>query len=229
MSDFKGLVEEMKTFYGVSSLEAVAEKMGYNRKNALNWQKKQKLSAHAQLKWLEAKQNQKTGEETMSTELDVEQQELGKKGSDVEAASAFVTANYYPDISVSAGYGRALLNEEQATTITIPVGILGNVSELNLRKRYDVLHVYGDSMLPYIKDGEIALIERTEQASNGDVVIANIRDDLYIKYFERHPLGKWVKLRSHNKEYSDIELVGDEIEMLHIVGVLRATISVKVF
>ncbi|MDE7255486.1 MAG: LexA family transcriptional regulator [Helicobacter sp.] len=152
-----------------------------------------------------------------------------KKGSDVEAASAFVTANYYPDISVSAGYGRALLNEEQATTITIPVGILGNVTELNLRKRYDVLHVYGDSMLPYIKDGEIALIERTEQASNGDVVIANIRDDLYIKYFERHPLGKWVKLRSHNKEYSDIELVGDEIEMLHIVGVLRATISVKVF
>ncbi|MDE7216571.1 MAG: helix-turn-helix domain-containing protein [Helicobacter sp.] len=140
-----------------------------------------------------------------------------------------ITANYYPDISVSAGYGRALLNEEQATTITIPVGILGNITGLNLRKRYDVLHVYGDSMLPYIKDGEIALIERTEQASNGDVVIANIRDDLYIKYFERHPLGKWVKLRSHNKEYSDIELVGDEIEMLHIVGVLRATISVKVF
>lgn len=151
-----------------------------------------------------------------------------KKGGNMEAASAFVTANYYPDISVSAGYGRAV-GEVESTAITIPVGILGNVTGLNLKKRYDALRVYGDSMLPYIRDGEIALIERTEQAMNGDVVVANIGDNLYIKYFECHPLGKWVKLRSHNKEYSDIELVGDEVSMLRVVGVLRATISVKIF
>ena len=70
MSDFKGLVEEMKTFYGVSSLEAVAEKMGYEKNTAIGWRNNKKLSAHAQLKWLEAKSG---GNNDMSFEQLVEE------------------------------------------------------------------------------------------------------------------------------------------------------------
>lgn len=139
-----------------------------------------------------------------------------------------ITANYYPDISASAGYGRAIYNHLHIKSITIPVNFLGNTFGLDLKKQYDALRVYGDSMLPYIKDGEIALIERTQNVQNGNVVVASIGDDLFIKYFERHPLGKWVRLSSHNKDYSDIELVGDEIQMLRVVGILCATISVDV-
>lgn len=36
------------------------------------------------------------------------------------------------------------------------------------------------------------------------LVIAIIENELVVKELERHPLGKWVKLRSHNKEYSGI-------------------------
>lgn len=202
--------------------ERLAQELGITARQIINYE-----TGRTPIKAFIAKQFKALASEILEQD-DSLNRRLGSEKIPEYMKSQTITANYYPDISISAGYGRAI-GELESTTITIPVGILGNITGLELRKRYDALRVYGDSMLPYIKDGEIALIELTEQAVNGDVVVANICDNLYIKYFECHPLGKWVRLRSHNKEYSDIELVGDEVGMLRIVGILRATISVKVF
>lgn len=40
MQDKKEIIEEMKSFFGVTSLEDVAEKLGYSRTTAGNWRKK---------------------------------------------------------------------------------------------------------------------------------------------------------------------------------------------
>lgn len=206
--NFDKIVREMQAFYGVSSLEAVAEKMGYNRKNAINWQKNQKLSAHAYLKWLEAKTQQKTTiKESDST-----------KPLPVVSHKA-IQVRFFSGINASAGYG--IENSDiEYDIIDIDEALLMGTRIRN-RKNIDIINVSGDSMLPFFHNGESVIVERDCEATNGNTVIANIAGDLYIKRIEKDPLGNSIRLISANKEYATIVLRGQEMEKLRIVGVVR--------
>ncbi|MCW1572711.1 hypothetical protein OLR59_07285 [Campylobacter jejuni] len=47
MENYYKLVEELKTFFNVKSLEEVAERLGYKKNNANNWRNNKQLSAQA--------------------------------------------------------------------------------------------------------------------------------------------------------------------------------------
>jgi len=98
---------------------------------------------------------------------------------------------------------------------------------LNIKNPYngiDVIKVIGDSMEPYIQNGEAVVIEKNTKPQNGDIVIANVNGNVYIKRIEMDPFGKWVKLISDNPLYETIKLEGEELDYMQIVGVVRAKI-----
>lgn len=79
-------------------------------------------------------------------------------------------------------------------------------------------------MEPFVSNGETVILERTDDARNGETVIANINGDIYIKRIKKDPLNRWVKFLSDNNEYDEIELKGKDLEHVTIIGIVRAKI-----
>jgi repressor LexA len=55
-----------------------------------------------------------------------------------------------------------------------------------------------DSILP----GDLVLVEKTQVANNGEIVVALLEDEATVKRFFRS--GKRIELRADNPEYADI-------------------------
>jgi phage repressor protein C with HTH and peptisase S24 domain len=82
-----------------------------------------------------------------------------------------------------------------------------------------LMDVAVDSMAPEIKDGDMVLIDQSQnQVVPGGIFAVGIDDDVVVKYVDRIP-GKIV-LISKNKDYAPIavELRGDLAESVRIIG-----------
>ncbi len=137
-----------------------------------------------------------------------------------------VALNYYPDIVAAAGYGALNNDMQHAQIMKFDRRFLEEF--LNVRKfdKIDIIKITGDSMEPYIHNGETVILERSKEAKNGETVIANINGEVYVKRYQADPFKKWIKLISDNKFYGDIELnTPEHIEALTIVGIVRAKIK----
>ena len=213
MTDFKEFVEELKSFYNVKSLEAVAEKMGFNKHSATGWRRDKKLTSKALLKYND------------------DRNKIGKVkeviGFQNESKSKEITINFYENVTASAGYGIASM-ENKPKKMAFDCALLQGLKIQN-RNNLDIIKISGDSMLPYFNDGDLIIVERECEAKNGDTIIANIAGDLYVKQLEKDPFNKWVRLVSTNKDYGSILLEGQEVESLNIVGIVRARINVRVY
>lgn len=137
-----------------------------------------------------------------------------------------VSINYYPDIVAAAGYGA--INEYGFTPQIMRFDRKFLEQFMNIRRfdRLDIITVFGDSMEPYISNGETVMIERHDDAKNGETVIANVNGSIYIKRIQMDPFRKWVKLVSENSHYDEIDLRGDDLQYLTIIGIVRAKIKV---
>jgi len=133
-----------------------------------------------------------------------------------------VKINYYPNVVASAGYG-ALNHDEHKEVLDLNRSFLIALG-IKVFHNLDLITVYGDSMEPFVSNGEFVIIERTNEAKNSDIVIANINGEVYVKKMQKDPLGKWLKLTSLNLMYPDIELKEDELKYLSIIGIVRAKI-----
>ncbi len=86
-----------------------------------------------------------------------------------------------------------------------------------------VLKVKGDSMIDdHICDGDYILVEGSDTASNGDIVVALIEGtDATLKRYFREPSGK-VRLQPANAQMKAILLPGREVKIQgQVIGVLR--------
>ncbi|MEW6713046.1 MAG: LexA family transcriptional regulator [Candidatus Riflebacteria bacterium] len=135
-----------------------------------------------------------------------------------------VALNYYPDIVAAAGYGG--INESGFRPQIMRFDRRFLEQFLNVRRfdRLDIITVFGNSMEPFVSNGETVILERTDDARNGETVIANINGDIYIKRIKKDPLNRWVKFLSDNNEYDEIELKGKDLEHVTIIGIVRAKI-----
>lgn len=136
-----------------------------------------------------------------------------------------VALNYYPDIVAAAGYGA--INESNVHPQIMKFDRRFLEEFLNVRRfdSIDIIRVIGDSMEPYIHDGEVVLVERHSDVRNGETVIANVNGHIYVKRYHADPFGKWVKLVSENNIYGSLELEGDQLEYFYIIGIVRAKIK----
>ncbi len=81
------------------------------------------------------------------------------------------------------------------------------------------LRVAGDSMKDAgIMDGDVALIQKQDVASDGDIVVALIDDEATLKYFYREK--KRIRLQPANKAYKPI-FVTDTTIIGKLVGIYR--------
>ena len=201
--DFKALVEEMKSFFGVGSIEKVAEKLGKSRATGTTWRGRKTIPSDVLLEYYKLKS------------------QAGLEPSYQSFKSKTPNITYYPNIKASAGYGIINENEE---SVEIDTNLLDAIKMPH--KKLDMIQVQGDSMHPYIQNGDFALIERSNEARNGDVVIANYQGDLYVKQIQKNPQKKSISLISANKDYPSFEIRGDEIDALKLIGILRGVIRI---
>ncbi len=113
---------------------------------------------------------------------------------------------------VTAGFP-ATVEEELADTVKLDDLLIKN------RPFTYMLEVDGDSMIDaHIAKGDMVLVEKTNQAEDGDIIIAEVDGEFTMKYFRKK--GKKVWLEPANKNYKPIY----PEHSLNINAVLRAVI-----
>lgn len=124
------------------------------------------------------------------------------------------------NINGAGGYG-AINEDESAEIIMVSEQMLQAMFGLSTFDNLDIISVTGNSMKPIVEDGDTIMVRRTNEVKNNQIAIVRVYDQLYIKYFQRHPLGKWVKLSSEDKEnYPDMDFEGQEVNEVQVIGLL---------
>lgn len=200
--DNKEIYEEMKDYFEVSSLEDVALKLGYSKTTASTWRTRG------------------------ITQVAINKYKLIKSKDFIkEDEKSQITVNLYKDVFASAGYGTTN-SELVPIKMNFDKEFLREIFNITDFKNLDMIRVIGDSMLPYIKDGEFIFVQKGATPKNGDTVIANIDDELYVKRYYKIPFEKWIRLESDNKEFPNIDIDTDEkINSLSIVGIVKSKIK----
>ena len=85
--------------------------------------------------------------------------------------------------------------------------------------------VEGDSMIDAgINDGDIAVIDRSLEARNGDIIVGYINEEFTIKYLDlTHRKDGYIELRPANKDFKPIRI--DENDHFEVWGVVVWTIK----
>jgi phage repressor protein C with HTH and peptisase S24 domain len=139
-------------------------------------------------------------------------------------SSDVITINFYPEVYAAAG-GGATNGNAVPSPMNFDKSFLENLG-LTQFKNLEMIKVTGDSMEPFIQNGEFVFLERKVEAKYNDVVVANINGQVYIKRFEADPFYKWIKLKSENEFSGDILLeTKEEMEALSIIGIVRAKVK----
>jgi len=160
--------------------------------------------------------------QTISRKMNISMDSLLTDSECQSNSADTVKLHYYPNISASAGYG--ISNEDDSREVLEINRPFLMALGLRVFKNLDLISVFGDSMEPFISNGEMVIVERTHEAKNNEIVIANVNGEVYVKKLQRDPFGKCVKLISANSLYMDIELKDEELEYIKIIGVVRAKI-----
>ena len=107
----------------------------------------------------------------------------------------------------------ATVDEELTDTINLDDMLVGK-KELTY-----MLEVDGDSMIDaHIEKGDMVIVERANQAKNGEIVIAEVDGEFTMKYFYKN--GNKVWLEPANKNYKPIY----PEHSLNVIAVLKAVI-----
>jgi len=114
--------------------------------------------------------------------------------------------------SVKAGFP-ADVTEELKDTINIDDYLI------NKKENSYMLTVDGDSMIDaHIADGDMVLVEKTNTAKDGQIVIANVDGEFTMKYFKKE--GDKVWLLPANKDFKPIH----PKMYLNIIAIVKAVI-----
>lgn len=143
---------------------------------------------------------------------DIRQREIGTHGSTVRGSADSVQLPLYGRIA--AGTPIEALRDD-AAHVDVPAALLG-------RGDHYALEVDGESMIDAgILDGDTVIIERTERADEGQIVVALVdREEVTLKRFRK--LGPQIGLEPANKSFQ-MQIYGpDQVNIQgRLVGLLR--------
>lgn len=110
-------------------------------------------------------------------------QDLTPREAIIEALADLPIEVHVYDQLASAGGGQAVIIE----TLYVPVAATAG-------RRTDLvgLRVSGSSMEPELFDGDTLIIDRNATAESGDIVVATIGDEVYVKRLEKKRDGEFV-------------------------------------
>lgn len=85
-------------------------------------------------------------------------------------------------------------------------------------KHLKALYVRGDSMQPYLTDGDTVMIDTADTTPrDGELYAVCFDDEWYIKRIFKRPGGSLI-LHSDNTKYREIEIKPEEMALIHIFG-----------
>ena len=139
-----------------------------------------------------------------------------------EVFESFVTIPLYG--MASAGNGLIESEESNIEYINIPK-LNGNVKKSDFATREK-----GDSMEPYYHNGDIIVVDVSNQdirTLNGKEALIYYDDNKYLKLVYFEPGTGNLFLRSYNVAYSDIKVENREVETLSCKGTVSMVISMR--
>lgn len=211
----KALLEEAKNYFGFSSIEQLAVKLGFKEATAATWRSRG-MSSTAIAKYEAIKSNDsmnKAKKQLEKVQINFNPNWLCDEDQNI------VSISYYPNINAAGGYG-AINGDEKPELLSVSRAFLFTMFGLSSFNGLDVIRVVGDSMEPYIPNGETILLQRTTQARNNQIVVARIGDEVYVKRLLKDPMGEWIKLTSENQYYPDIDIKKKDMDKVEIIGVV---------
>ena len=130
-----------------------------------------------------------------------------------------VSIPFYEDIRASAGSG-AYNEAETAEQLNFPKSFLRQYFGIISFNNLSIIIGSGDSMFPTLPENCYLLIQQGN-VREGEICVARIEDELYIKRLQKLPK---LKLLSDNKAYDPIELDGANFEIIgRVVGYFKKT------
>ena len=85
------------------------------------------------------------------------------------------------------------------------------------------IKVSGNSMYPKIEDGDIIVVHKQYEVENKKIAVIKIDDDYFVKQFIKE--SNKVILHSLNPEYQDRVFVGEQMNRVEIVGIVKQIIK----
>ncbi|ELF7409202.1 S24 family peptidase, partial [Campylobacter coli] len=204
----KKIIKEMKEYFNVESISQIAEKLGYKPSTANNWHNKgltqSVIDKFQSIKYTNSKNSLKN--------------------------SNMVNFRYFPDVYAAAGYGNS--NEsEHYEIISLDAKFVVDFLGLSAQTDYDIIKIFGNSMEPYLLDGQSAIVDFKKNnlslVKNADVVIISVDNELFCKRIKKQPLLNKFILTSDNKDYDDIVVAEDDFNRCKIIGVVVCKIDIQ--
>lgn len=87
---------------------------------------------------------------------------------------------------------------------------------------YFALKIKGDSMLPTVKDGDVVIIRKQEDADSGKICVVMINgNDATLKEIKKEPNGLWVLPHNPNSEFKPTFFSNEDVDKIpvRILGV----------
>lgn len=124
---------------------------------------------------------------------------VGSIASVAERAAAVRCAPWLDSLAVAAGVGRELWDEPCDRWVELP-------RELE-RGRYLALGVAGDSMEPYLRDGDVIVVDPQSAPAEHAIVVARRRDDGYVVKYVSKLTRRSMELSSFNAAYDPFSVM----------------------
>jgi len=143
----------------------------------------------------------------------IKQNPINKRIDYFDKKEEFV-ADYYPDVFGSCGSGTFVLSETKEL-INVPKKIVKSYSKI---KKYSVINAYGDSMMPFIHDKDLLIVQHyeNEQIKDNRIYVFRFDDNIFVKRLVLN-INQLV-IKSDNKDYQPITIELDKNTDIQIIG-----------
>lgn len=125
-----------------------------------------------------------------------------------------INIDYFPEVFGSCGSGVFVLSETKEQ-IQVPKKIVKNYNSV---KKYSVINAYGDSMLPFIHDKDLLVVQHYdgEQIKDNRVYVFRFGENIFVKRLVLN-INQLV-IKSDNTEYKPITLELNKDTDIQIIG-----------
>lgn len=134
-----------------------------------------------------------------------------------DLAAAAGCAPWLPTLAVAAGVGRELWDEPCDRWVELPRDLRGVP-----HGHYIALAVSGDSMTPYLHDGDTILVDTRAAIAYNAIIVARRPEDGYVVKYVSRLSRAMMELSSFNAEYTPFTIARDRNS---VVGVVVARLT----
>ena len=224
------MLKELRETRGLSQIE-LAEKIGVSERTIRKYeQDEDSIQIGVYKKMLKILEMSSNDFVSLSSNTKENVQQSSKMSSNMSSNAEFLSPNrqkvssnppkphfinipVYDEVFASAGNGR--FNEECVSFYySLERSLLKSCFKLSNCENLAFLRVSGDSMTPTLPPNARLLAQTRTEFKEGQIVLARLDDDLFVKRLHKQP---HLKLVSDNEKYEPIILQGKDYELIAVI------------